>query len=64
VTRWLETGIVVQQKVALARQWRSKHVSVAADSDTTIDTVFSVCFMPRPYNKTNREMAVHKAGVE
>jgi hypothetical protein len=51
VTRWLEAEIVEEVKVAVARQWHSKHVSVAVDSDTTIDAVFSVRCMPRLYNE-------------
>jgi hypothetical protein len=48
---WLEAGIVEQEKVALAKQWHSKNISVAADSDTTIDAMFSVWSMPRLYNE-------------
>jgi hypothetical protein len=51
VTRWLEAGILEQEKVAVAKQWHSKHISVAADSGTILDVVFSVWSMPRLYNK-------------
>jgi hypothetical protein len=47
-----ESWIVERIDAAIARQWHSKHISVATDTDTTIeDTVFSMRSMPRLYNE-------------
>jgi hypothetical protein len=51
-----EAGIVEQVKAAIARQWHSKHVSMATDTDVTIDnSVSSICSMPRLYNEDQQQ---------
>jgi hypothetical protein len=41
-----------QEEEAVARQWHHKHISVAKDSDATIeDTLFSMQSMPKLRNK-------------
>jgi hypothetical protein len=58
VTWQLNAGIVERIDAAIARQRRSKRVSVASDAAATIDdVVFSMLFMPRLYNEDQLELS-------
>jgi hypothetical protein len=47
---------VKQEDVVIARQWHSKCVPVATDSDTVIeDALFSVWPMPRLYSEDQQQ---------
>jgi hypothetical protein len=56
MTRQLKAGIVEQVEAVAARQWHSKNISAATDTDTTEeDAVISMQFPPRLHDKDQEE---------
>jgi hypothetical protein len=57
MTRQLKAGIVQQVEAVTARQWHSKNISAATDTDTTTeeDAVISMRFPPRLHDKDQEE---------
>jgi hypothetical protein len=64
VTWRLKARVVEQIDAAIARQRRNKYVSVATDTDATVeDVVFSMQSVLRLYNKVQLDNSSHDSGI-